>query len=868
MKRIVALLLPMIATVLLCAATLAPPSSALTSTGDGAWFWRSPQPQGSWLHAVCRVGDRLVAVGDGGTILSSDDAGATWQAHSSGTWLSLSGVTFVDAANGWAVGGETDYSGEATIRRSVILHTSDGGLTWNTQVIPVKIPLAAVAFSDDDSGWAVGDRGTVLHTTDGGQTWIAQASGTSESLACVTFVDSAHGWIGGPVGVVLRTADGGLHWRRVTLGTWARERALVKPAFADTAHGVAVLADPYGPSDGGSEPALAQTSDGGATWQPLATPKHLGFTSLTFDGSGGLWVAAVDQVSNATLFLYSGDGGHSWSRRYVDVMAPQDMVGTGAGLCAVGAGVLTHGPDGPWLARGSIHFWTPTLLQMFDDQDGVGVQPQWLSPSNHPLFLRTTDGVNWDVVGRLPKEHTEAVVFADAQHGWVVGTAFTQTWPGERGLLLRTSDGGLTWQPQSTSLRGVSLVGASYVDAQHGWVCGDDMFASSEDTLYVTSDGGATLRPQKLPAGFGAQAVDFISAQEGWVVGETAHGQVSAHTVDGGAHWTLSTTRMPDLALTSVSFIDARHGWATGYDFGKTPSPSVVVATTDSGATWTRQGVGTSLQHYALTGAAFISPQRGWLFAGDQQDFFAGGVWQTSDGGITWAPEQAGVGPSGISGFSVLGNTVYAAGPAGFLSTTDRSGDSAPPASYDDFDGHYHRSDVTIHLAAADIGGGTVATTEYRLGDDSSWQTYNGAIVLPAPADHSNDGLHRLYYRSLDSYGNVEPSGWWLTVPIDTLGPTTLAGPPAIVVRGSTVHLAYRIDEKTSPRAHVVIHILSASGRSIETLVRNSPVNHLERLSGRCGLRPGRYRYVVYARDLAGNPQVHAGWGRLIVKRI
>ena len=32
-------------------------------------------------------------------------------------------------------------------------------------------------------------------------------------------------------------------------------------------------------------------------------------------------VAAVDQVSNATLFLYSGDGGHSWSRRYVDVMA-------------------------------------------------------------------------------------------------------------------------------------------------------------------------------------------------------------------------------------------------------------------------------------------------------------------------------------------------------------------------------------------------------------------------------------------------------------------------------------------------------------------------------------------------------------------
>jgi len=74
------------------------------------------------------------------------------------------------------------------------------------------------------------------------------------------------------------------------------------------------------------------------------------------------------------------------------------------------------------------------------------------------------------------------------------------------------------------------------------------------------------------------------------------------------------------------------------------------------------------------------------------------------------------------------------------------------------------------------------------------------------------------------------------------------------------------VSEKTSPRVRVAIHILSASGRSVGTFVRNNSVNRSERLSVRCGLRPGRYRYAIYARDLAGNRAVHVGWGRLIVK--
>ena len=57
------------------------------------------------LLAVAPAGPRLVAVGDYGVILLSDDAGATWrQAAAVATRNMLTAVAFADAKRGWAVG--------------------------------------------------------------------------------------------------------------------------------------------------------------------------------------------------------------------------------------------------------------------------------------------------------------------------------------------------------------------------------------------------------------------------------------------------------------------------------------------------------------------------------------------------------------------------------------------------------------------------------------------------------------------------------------------------------------------------------------------------------------------------------------------
>ena len=65
--------------------------------------------------------------------------------------------------------------------------------------------------------------------------------------------------------------------------------------------------------------------------------------------------------------------------------------------------------------------------------------------------------------------------------------------------------------------------------------------------------------------------------------------------------------------------------------------------------------------------------------------------------------------------------------------------------------------------------GSGVATTEYRI-DDGAWQTGTTVTIL-APADHSNDGVHSVDYRSTDKAGNVETLRT-RTVKIDTTPPS------------------------------------------------------------------------------------------------
>ena len=138
------------------------------------------------------------------------------------------GVSFPDAADGWAVGA-SDEDGDG----SVILHTSDGGATWGPQQSNLGGGLDGVDFIDahtgwaittDNSGWNTGANVTMEHTTDGGATWIPQFVAGNTALSAVSFVDATTGWAAGgwdasrgPAGAMFETTDGGFTWTQEKL---------------------------------------------------------------------------------------------------------------------------------------------------------------------------------------------------------------------------------------------------------------------------------------------------------------------------------------------------------------------------------------------------------------------------------------------------------------------------------------------------------------------------------------------------------------------------------------------------------------------------------------------------------------------------
>jgi len=163
------------------------------------------------------AGKRIVAIGDYGTILLSDDDGRHFrQAASVPVSSALTSVSFVDQNNGWAAG-----------HWGVILHTTDAGEHWQMQRIDTQVdrPLFSIHFLDSSDGIAVGLWGLMLTTHDGGKTWFssdlpAPPDGGKADCNLFRVFASPKGnlFVAAERGLVLRSEDRGQHWQYSATG--------------------------------------------------------------------------------------------------------------------------------------------------------------------------------------------------------------------------------------------------------------------------------------------------------------------------------------------------------------------------------------------------------------------------------------------------------------------------------------------------------------------------------------------------------------------------------------------------------------------------------------------------------------------------
>jgi photosystem II stability/assembly factor-like uncharacterized protein len=152
-----------------------------------------------------RLGNRVVAVGDRGYIVFTDDGGTRWNRAKSPAAPLLTSVDFLDAQSGLAVGHD-----------SVILKTADAGATWTQQFsAPAEQrPLLDVNYLTIDRAIAVGAYAAYYETTDGGKTWNARKVTTEDKhFNAILELGEGRLLILGEAGTILGSDDNGATWK-------------------------------------------------------------------------------------------------------------------------------------------------------------------------------------------------------------------------------------------------------------------------------------------------------------------------------------------------------------------------------------------------------------------------------------------------------------------------------------------------------------------------------------------------------------------------------------------------------------------------------------------------------------------------------
>ena len=279
-----------------CALWSAPVLAAAASASDVVYSVESAKASKSLMLDVVHAGKRLVAVGDRGHILYSDDQGASWAQAKVPTRQLLTSVFFVDDQHGWAVGHDAQ-----------ILASEDGGVTWTKQFEDLKreSPLLDVWFQDANSGFAVGAYGALLATSDGGKHWedVSDRLDNEDQfhLNGIAAVKDAGLFIVGEQGSMFRSADWGQTWEKLEGPYEGSLFGVIGTAQANTLLAYGLRGNLY------------RSIDFGTTWEPVELQATRGTLEFGLSGATLLDDGSIVIVGNGGSVVRSTDNGETFS---------------------------------------------------------------------------------------------------------------------------------------------------------------------------------------------------------------------------------------------------------------------------------------------------------------------------------------------------------------------------------------------------------------------------------------------------------------------------------------------------------------------------------------------------------------------------
>jgi photosystem II stability/assembly factor-like uncharacterized protein len=274
------------------------------------------------------------AGGNSGLIIHTTDGGISWDEQFTNDSITISNIFFLNNQIGWASAISLFFEPYGTF----LLRTDNGGITWSKEYMRIgQANIKSLYFHNITTGLAVGIQSVFIRTTDGGSTWIPVNLDSSTFAGFTPYklrflndqIGYACGGAADVAGVIWKTTDGGLNWKTVVdTGSITYEPIFDLHIF-DSLSVIVVGGD----QENGTNQGL--TTDGGQTWQ------YKRLTSLYFPLSIGFRTNSEGwaPLYGTQILLYTSDSGKSWvqlptpdSTFITSICFPDSLHGYGVGI--------------------------------------------------------------------------------------------------------------------------------------------------------------------------------------------------------------------------------------------------------------------------------------------------------------------------------------------------------------------------------------------------------------------------------------------------------------------------------------------------------------------------------------------------------